>query len=70
MYNSQFQGERNSNADIVKRLDMEIHDFYHAGPPDDDADLIQLLEDSRNFLLYLYKTLNIEPGDIVVPDED
>ena len=70
MHNPQFNQERNSSADIAERLRMEIHDFYHAGPPDDDANLIQLLEDARDFIVYLCNTFGIKPADLVVPQEE
>lgn len=43
MHNVQFNGERNSYDDIAERLRMELFDLDHAGLPDDDSNLIQLL---------------------------
>jgi hypothetical protein len=51
MYNKQFDGDRNCAEDIVERLRMKIFDTTHTGLPDDDINLIQLLRDSRLWII-------------------
>lgn len=69
MNNSQFGEERNSSADIQERLRMEIHDLYHAGPPDDDANLIQLLEDALLWIMQAKREYSI-PDNWRIEEEE
>jgi hypothetical protein len=50
MDNPQFGGDRNSYTDIEERLRMEIRDTIEVGLPDDDTNLIQLLEDAQAWI--------------------
>jgi len=69
MYNPQFQENRNSDADIARRLYMEWHDLMHAGLPEDESDLVELLWDARNYIMYIRKGFNISENDIVPIEE-
>lgn len=51
MHNTQFNGERNSYENITERLRRELFDLDHAGLPDNDSNLIQLLQDARLWIL-------------------
>lgn len=48
---------------------MEIHDLYHAGPPDDDANLIQLLEDARLWIMQAKREYGI-PDNWRIEEEE
>lgn len=65
MYNPQFLEERNSNVNIKQRLSMEIHDFYHGGAPQEWDNLVQLLIDARNYILYIQKKYNLDENEVV-----
>lgn len=59
MYNPQFNDERNSYADIERRLFMEIHDTEDVGLPDDETNLIQLLQDAFAWIRQAKRIYNI-----------
>ena len=59
MYNPQFQAERNSYTDVEERLRMEIHDTIEIGLPDDESNLIQLLEDTYAWIKQAKKVYSI-----------
>ncbi len=67
----QFSGElvNSYKADIEERLVMEIRDTVEIGLPDNDTNLIQLLEDARSWIRQAKKVYSI-PENWLIRETD